>query len=137
MILNQRQAADLIGRSVGYLRASDCPRNEDGTYSGVDVAMWYVAKETAVVDELKTQKTQAEIELLEAREAKLSLENGIAAGDLVPSDSIDFFPAVHVVQRAGELVARKRTLTGIDAAAIIENAANRFRVEIDSRLPAT
>ena len=124
MQLTQKQAAELIGRSAGWLRSTDCPRLANGSYDSAAVAQWYVASQAMSLQELEDQKAELEVEVLEVRSAKMNQENRLEAGELMRME--DFRAAgtkiAQPIRKAGDLFARGVRFAGADAASVLRQA---------------
>ena len=139
MKLSQKQAAELIGRPVRWLRESICPRKPDGSYESAAVAQWYLSNETASLQELENRKSELEVEVLTVRSSKMSQENGLASGDLMRM--ADFFASgiqiADPFRKAGDLFARGVKFSGPDAAAIVSRACIDAKRIIEHELSTT
>lgn len=147
MIVNQQEAALILGRSARWLSGKNAPRipkSDGGGYEIPKLVAWFVSIETA--SELRDEKTRQEIKVLEKRNRKLDIENQTKGGNLVDVNELfgwaDRMGAY--IRRAGDLIARKNTLTGREAQEIIntalddfEKCANEFQETYAGETPAS
>ena len=78
--------------------------------------------------DLKEEKLREEIKVLQERYRKLEMENEAKEGNLVDVNELYFWAErlAEFIRKAGELVARKNTLTGQEVQEIINNAVDDF-----------
>lgn len=78
--------------------------------------------------DLKEEKLREEIKVLQERYRKLEMENEAKEGNLVDVNELYVWAErlASFIRKAGELIARKNTLTGQEAQEIINNAVDDF-----------
>ena len=117
--LNQKDAAALLGIDRRNLtREGDlAPREPDGTYLATELVAWFVDRGSELDEKIKTEKLR-----------KLKRDNETAEGNLVDVNEL-FSWAEKLgafIRRAGDLLARKNTITGREAQEIVNNAVDEF-----------
>ena len=117
--LNQKDAAALLGIDRRNLtREGDiAPREPDGTYLATELVAWFVDRGSELDEKIKTEKLR-----------KLKRDNETAEGNLVDVNEL-FSWAEKLgafIRRAGDLLARKNTITGREAQEILNNAVGEF-----------
>ena len=77
---------------------------------------------------MKEEKLKEEIKVLQERYRKLELENQSKEGNLVDVDDLYVWAEklASFIRRAGDLLARKNTITGREAQEIVNNAVDEF-----------
>jgi len=117
--LNQKDAAALLGIDRRNLtREGDlAPREPDGTYLATELVAWFVDRGSELDEKIKTEKLR-----------KLKRDNETAEGNLVDVNEL-FSWAEKLgafIRQAGDLLARKNTITGREAQEIVNNAVGEF-----------
>lgn len=136
--LNQRQAAELIGRTPRFLRDhQECPRGAGGDYDARQVVEWFVGYECEESSDLKAEKIREEIHVLKERNRKLQFENETTAGNLANVNNLRdmLYGLVPPFQRLGELVGRKSNLTGPDVQQMINKTLDDYERLLAEGLP--
>ena len=117
--VNQKQAAEVIGRPASFLRDNNPPRNEDGSYSIPALVSWFVQWEVdrAGPDDLKEEKLKEEINVLKERNRKLQFENEVTAGNMADVRSMaEMLTGLSVpLRKLGDMLGRKVNISGVDA----------------------
>ena len=117
--LNQKDAAALLGINRRNLtREGDlAPREPDGTYLATELVAWFVDRGSELDEKIKTEKLR-----------KLKRDNETAEGNLVDVNEL-FSWAEKLgafIRQAGDLLARKNTITGREAQEILNSSVDEF-----------
>ena len=117
--VNQKQAAEVIGKPASFLRDNNPPRNADGSYSVPALVSWFVQWEVdrAGPDDLKEEKLKEEINVLKERNRKLQFENEVTAGNMADVRSMaEMLTGLSVpLRKLGDMLGRKVNISGVDA----------------------